>query len=354
MAFRISAIVPIYKAAPYIEGLFSMLRQQTMQDFEVLFANDCSPDNSRDLIVAQSGTDPRFRLFDHDHNRGHGPARNTGLDHAQGDYITHIDADDGFSPDYFEKLLTACEKYDADVAQCNSYWHFDDRDEPHPNFHSTPGNPDAVHTGREALRRYLNLYENDFIVPVFPWGKLIRREMMEKYQIRCPDIRLHADIVLTFSELLFSRKWVQIPDYLYYYNRSNPNADTRARRAEFIEDIAIAPEQIFGIIKHWNMDEEMRDYMVRFYFGYVSGVYSRLSEGDLFLDEYMRGLETYQSIMFEIDESDIEKSKDFIADRLATHYHEMHYYGWDALFEFFIEPQKDLLVPLLESRGIFL
>lgn len=125
----VSIIVPVYRAAAYIAETIAMVEAQTWQDWELILVDDCSPDNSaeviRNTLRKQAGWDNAARqscegvqlevltgaggqpvmLLQKQKNEGAARARNTGLDAAQGRYIAFLDADDVWYPEKLEREM---------------------------------------------------------------------------------------------------------------------------------------------------------------------------------------------------------------------------------------------------------
>lgn len=101
----ISIIVPVYNAGIYIEETISMVRAQTFSDWELILVDDCSEDDSRQIIknYMDSLEDKRIRLIEKEQNEGAAMARNIGMDAAKGRYIAFLDADDIWMADKLEK-----------------------------------------------------------------------------------------------------------------------------------------------------------------------------------------------------------------------------------------------------------
>lgn len=100
----LSVIVPVYNAAPFLERTVASIREQTVQDLEILLVNDGSKDASGKICHKLEQEDPRIRAFDKE-NGGASSARNVGLSNARGTYIGFVDADDLIYPDMYENLL---------------------------------------------------------------------------------------------------------------------------------------------------------------------------------------------------------------------------------------------------------
>ena len=104
----ISVVMPAYNAAPYIEPTIRSVLRQTFKDIELIVVDDCSKDNTADLVEALARQDPRIRLMRTEKNFGRpaGP-RNWAVREAKGDWIAFIDADDIWHPQKLELQMQA-------------------------------------------------------------------------------------------------------------------------------------------------------------------------------------------------------------------------------------------------------
>lgn len=102
----ISIIVPIYNAADYLEQCIRSLVQQTESDLQIILVDDGSTDRSRPILETFARQDERIILLQQPH-AGQSAARNRGLQHATGEYIAFVDADDSLEPDWCEQHLQA-------------------------------------------------------------------------------------------------------------------------------------------------------------------------------------------------------------------------------------------------------
>jgi glycosyltransferase involved in cell wall biosynthesis len=97
-----SVIIPVYKVERYIAATVQSVLAQTYHDFEVIIVDDGSPDRS--IQICQEFTDKRIKII-RQPNRGVCAARNTGINHAQGEYLAFIDGDDLWLPEKLEKHI---------------------------------------------------------------------------------------------------------------------------------------------------------------------------------------------------------------------------------------------------------
>ena len=120
----ISVVIPLYNAEKYVRECIISLLAQTFQDFEVIFVDDCSTDNSVAIVESYA---PKFggrlTLAKMEKNSGSGALpRNKGLSLAKGEYIQFLDADDTLIPTALEELYTLAKEYDADVVYCEKHF----------------------------------------------------------------------------------------------------------------------------------------------------------------------------------------------------------------------------------------
>ena len=102
---KISVIIPVYNAEKYLYRCIDSVLAQTYQDFELLLIDDGSKDSSGAICDEYAAKDARVRVF-HKENGGVSSARNVGLDHARGEWITFVDADDWISMDWLKEMMT--------------------------------------------------------------------------------------------------------------------------------------------------------------------------------------------------------------------------------------------------------
>ncbi len=113
----ISVIVPIYKTEQYLRACIDSITRQTYKNLEIILVNDGSPDNSRMICEEYATKDSRIKVINRP-NGGLSAARNSGLEHAMGEYIAFVDSDDIIEPTMYEILIDRIKKCGADICQC--------------------------------------------------------------------------------------------------------------------------------------------------------------------------------------------------------------------------------------------
>ena len=111
----ISIVIPVYNAEKYLEQCLNSIQNQTYKNFEVILVNDGSIDHSETICKEFVEVDTRFRYF-LKVNGGASSARNFGLDHVTGDFITFIDADDWVDENHLEVLINNIKENNSDMA----------------------------------------------------------------------------------------------------------------------------------------------------------------------------------------------------------------------------------------------
>lgn len=111
----LSVIVPVYNVEPYLQDTLDSLRAQTLTDLQILLVDDGSTDASLAIARAGAAVDPRVVVLEQDH-AGLGAARNHGLAHVTGRYVTFLDSDDTVPPDAYEAMVASLESSGSDFA----------------------------------------------------------------------------------------------------------------------------------------------------------------------------------------------------------------------------------------------
>lgn len=123
----VSVITPSYNCADFIEKTIASVQKQTYQNWEMLITDDCSIDNSVEIISKISESDPRVKLFVLSENFGAGVARNNSITHAQGKYIAFLDSDDMWMPEKLEKQIAFMKEKQCELSY-TSYMTIDEHD----------------------------------------------------------------------------------------------------------------------------------------------------------------------------------------------------------------------------------
>lgn len=169
---EISVIVPVYNAVNYIEKCIHSILNQTYQQFELIVVNDGSTDNSLEKLHESLPIQKNIKIISQN-NQGVSRARNTGIQHATGDYVTFIDCDDYVSSNYLQTLIEATHNGEFDwVLSGTSYIQEN-------NEIRALSLTEDVWKQHELGSKY---YYIDYTTSIH--GKLYRKDIIDKHNLR--------------------------------------------------------------------------------------------------------------------------------------------------------------------------
>lgn len=116
MSRSVSIIVPVYNSSDYLDECLSSVRNQTLQDLEIICINDGSTDNSLDILKKHAFEDDRILIINKA-NAGYGAAINDGLTASTGEYIGIVESDDYILPDMYRRYYELAKEHDLDFVK---------------------------------------------------------------------------------------------------------------------------------------------------------------------------------------------------------------------------------------------
>lgn len=120
---KVSVVIPVYGVEKYIERCARSLFEQTLDDIEYIFVNDCTKDRSIDILNAVINEYParkkQVRIVHHEENKGSALARLSGWQTANGNYIISCDSDDWVDSGLYEKMYNVAVNKNADIVVCD-------------------------------------------------------------------------------------------------------------------------------------------------------------------------------------------------------------------------------------------
>lgn len=233
---KVSVIIPVYNAAPYIADTLRSLQHQTMPDFEVLLVDDHGQDNSMEVARACVVQDSRFRFVQTEVNSGPGIARNVGIEAAQGEYIAFIDSDDVWEPTFLERLLEATAHCKAqaeehcDLAFCQLRYRGGKRD---GQVHRNPVVPSGTFTPSDKKH-----FLQHFVT--FSVCFLFRREFLQDNDLRFPSERNSEDTNFLTRCLLLAQSIACVDEPLYVYCIREDSLTTGRNRRRWRQRLSAA------------------------------------------------------------------------------------------------------------------
>lgn len=215
----VSVIVPVYNVSAYIEKCARSLFEQTLDSLEIIFVDDCSTDNSIEIIKKTlenfKNRNSLTRIVRMSSNGGLAAVRRQGIIEAKGDFIIHLDGDDWVDTEYYKLLYDVAVKTDADIVVGDEVMEYTDKVVPKDNS-------ELPASGKEIMR---NWYRNT--VGMFCHNKLVRRSLYTDYDVLpWEGLNMWEDNGLFARLFYYAEKVVNAHGPVYHYNRCNVGAMT--------------------------------------------------------------------------------------------------------------------------------
>ncbi|MDR1698848.1 MAG: glycosyltransferase [Prevotellaceae bacterium] len=204
---KISVIIPVYNAEKYIKQTLNSIRFQTYKNLEIICVLDCPPDTSEHIINGIAEDDERIKIVRHTQNMGPAAARNTGAKNAGGEYLHFMDSDDLLSPDFYETMISASEKNNADVSACSVYYE-------KKTWKSIWFGKSEVLTSTAG-----KIKKTEVVIRGWAWRYLIKKSFWEKHCFSFPDLMMMEDTPVMISMIYYAKKVVLCPGATYFYMR---------------------------------------------------------------------------------------------------------------------------------------
>ena len=245
---KVSAIIPFYNVAQFVERCTRSMMEQTLDDVEFIFVDDASPDESRTIIEKITSEYGRnVSIITHEKNKGLPAARNTGMAYAHGEYIYHCDSDDYLEPEMLELMYRKAKEQSADFIYCDFYLDFGQS----RRYMATPyyESPEQmVKEGFLAGRMKYNV-----------WNKLIHRSVYENSPgVLFPCGHGMGEDMTVIALALNAKKTARVPSALYHYIKINAGAFTNTFSERHLEDIKFNAARAVSYLNGWKASDKER------------------------------------------------------------------------------------------------
>ncbi|MDR2962788.1 MAG: glycosyltransferase [Bacteroidales bacterium] len=244
----VSIVVPIYNVSKYIERCAHSLLGQSFGDIEYVFVNDCTPDDSIEILQSVINLYPhrkeRVKIIHHERNRGVGAARNTCIAHATGTYIQFIDADDWVEADMIEHMYTKAVSKNADIVVSDMFV-----EEKNATVYS------KEHISYNNQTPFQLLLEQKYLSWAL-WNKLMKRELYTHSECTIPEgLNYSEDLHVCIRLFYFAQKIVKINRAFYHYNKTNEHSITYKNRPFHYENMKLVYTLLKDFVQKENLDE---------------------------------------------------------------------------------------------------
>lgn len=240
---KLSIIVPVYNVEKTLRRCVDSITSQDFRNFELLLVDDGSTDNSGLLADEMAQNDARLTVF-HKPNGGPSDARNYGLEHAQGEYITFVDSDDELAPGTLGKLVAIIDAHkDYDILE-------------YPVLEN-PGRGDE-HLFNPGINEYADAADwlsEQGLAHCWMCNKVFKRWVFDN--VRFPFGRIYEDM-LVMVNIIKKRPFMATTDkgmYIYHWNCGSITAKEREKGLHTLIETQIEVVRSLGIdtrCKRWH------------------------------------------------------------------------------------------------------
>jgi glycosyltransferase involved in cell wall biosynthesis len=209
----VSILMPIYKVEKYLARTLETIFSQTYSNLEYVFVNDCSPDNSLQVLIdtiKKHGVEKeRYTIINHDQNEGIAVSRTDCIANAKGDYIFFVDSDDWIENDAVEQMIAATQSGTIDIVGCDFMKDF-------VSGKITYHHECYAETCKENMLKCLN-----YDIATVLWKLLIRRNLFDYFVIS--PINIGEDYVISIKLFYYADSFVSLNKAFYHYVQYNQN-----------------------------------------------------------------------------------------------------------------------------------
>lgn len=260
---KVSVIIPVYNVEEYLRQALDSVVNQTLEDLEIICVDDCSTDNSLDILKEYASKDSRFKIYQQKENQGQGVARNIALDMATGEYIAFLDPDDWIEPNMYEEMYKMARINNAHIVYSDYEFYFEDTKK---TF--------RTNKSKELLTRFQIKLENNSsysnkdikkasfrALPNVVWNKLYKRDYINKLNVRFSHHRLIEDHIFSIPLKILSENNFYTHNTYYHYRVYDTSST-------FSKEIPLN-DVVFGEIKKFLIENNLSEEYEEEYNNYV-------------------------------------------------------------------------------------
>lgn len=264
---NISIIIPVFNSEAFLSRCIDSVINQTLSNIEIIIIDDCSQDSSKKIISEYMARDNRIKCISHKENKGLLKSRITGIQHAHGKYILHLDSDDTIAHFTCKKAFCTAEKHNADIV----------------SFTVKYGKTESEMSQHFGTRNHIVLHKNeileDFLQQNMWWmsgGKLLRTKTVIQALslLNIADdqhINQNEDLILYFPLCCVAQKYVASPKSGIYYYFINENSLTKnsfsslEKWQKICSDLSAARQSVLHVAEAMNLSQNQIMAMERFF-----------------------------------------------------------------------------------------
>lgn len=208
---KVSVIIPVYNAQDYLKRCLDSVVNQTLKDIEIICVNDCSTDNSLEILNEYAKKYSNLKVIDCKVNGGESVARNIGLDNVTGEYIAFVDNDDEIDLDFYEKLYSKAVETNADIIK--------------GELHQFNSNGTEIYGN---LNQKIKANQNILFFAFHWWTAIYKTSLIKQNNISFLEGYPLGGDILFLNQVVLNSKSISLVDNTFYnYYRRDNSGDSK-------------------------------------------------------------------------------------------------------------------------------
>ncbi len=335
---KVSIIIPVYNTEKYLRKCLDSVCNQTLKDIEIICVNDCSKDNSLEILEEYSVNDKRIKIIDFKENKGVSAARNKGIDEAKGEYIGFIDSDDFVDFDFYEKLYNKAIATNSDIAKGQIYRINAEGEELYS----------ADYDINDEIKNNKAYFYHSFTSAIY------KRNFLLLNKIYFPtDISLFEDPYFAIKCAVYCNK-IEIIDGIKYYYFINPDSKTQQKiNFKVVSDIEKVLKEIITLINGADINAEhyciISDFLVR----YLSSICSLTKDNQ---ELYMKAISVLKFKTSNMQKAKYNQEPKYINPELLKEMYNKYSNNNIKILVSYIKPsflfKSDILTPIHLGKAV--
>lgn len=250
---KVSVIVPVYGVEKYIERCARSLFEQTLDDIEYLFIDDCTPDRSIEILqqVLEDYPQRKPQVVIHrmEQNSGQAAVRKWGMQNATGEYVIHCDSDDWVDTDMYRAMYEKAKDEDADVVVCD---------------YRTSNGIDVLEEIQGTKTDKISKFRRNLLFQRDPWSLCNKLFVRVCYKdIIYPDGNMGEDMAMCLQMIFKCNRMAHVSDVYYYYYINDASITNKLEAAPHLrnyESLKINTNLLLAFLE--NQEVEKRAWVI--------------------------------------------------------------------------------------------
>lgn len=244
---KLSIIIPVYRVENFIEQCVRSLFEQTLENLEYVFIDDCTPDRSLQVLERVLKDYPQriaqVKILHNEQNLGQSATRTRGMKSASGDYIIHCDSDDWVDKDYYQAIMQKIEETQTEIVVCDYRAEYADGGSCVVKYDDFLHPHDRIRMKRQMIWAL--------------WGMAVKRTLIEEYKLYPPvGINMTEDFNMLVRACYYAKSITNMHGPMYHYRCDRPDSivNSSKKSQKILLEQRKSLQQIVNFLEEKNFD----------------------------------------------------------------------------------------------------